>query len=97
MPIKGPTADLIGSYDILDEEDSVGEPERQLVEQFDVFQDVVVGGTGVRIFVVMTINQQFDYGFHGIGRDQSLVVSEKKQLITHRTARMNYNKFNAQF
>lgn len=73
MTIKRPTADFIRSNDVLDEEDSVGEPERQLVKQFDVLKDVVVGGTGVGIFIVVTIDQKFDYGFHGIGRDQSLI------------------------
>ena len=37
---------------------SIRKPQAELVEQLDVLQDVVVGGAGVRVLVVVAVDEQ---------------------------------------
>lgn len=45
MTVEPPATDLTRPNHVLDEEDSTTEPQRQLVEKFNVFQEVVIGCT----------------------------------------------------
>lgn len=42
VAVEGPAADLLTADHVLDEEDAPVEPQRQLVEQLDVPQQIVV-------------------------------------------------------
>lgn len=53
-------------------------PEAELVEELDVLEDVVVGGAGVAVLVVVAVDQQLDDGFRRVGGDQRLERRRRK-------------------
>lgn len=56
ISIEHPAGNLAGANDVFDEEDSTRKSQRQLVEQLDVLQQVVVAGVCVAILVVVTVD-----------------------------------------
>ena len=79
VAVEAPAADLARSDDVLDEEDTVGEPETELVKELDVLEDVVVRGACVGVFVVVPVDEQLDDGLLGVGGYQGLELN----LIVH--------------
>ena len=74
VSVEAPAADLAAADDVLDEEDPVAEAERELVEQLDVLEDVVVARPGVAVLVVVTVDQQLHDRLHHVGRYQGLLL-----------------------
>ena len=72
MTIKTPTANFVGTNDILDEKYTTTKSKGKLVKQLNVFEEVVVRRTGVAVLVVMTVDQKFDYWFQSISLDKCL-------------------------
>ena len=72
MTIKTPTANFVGTNDILDEKYTTTKSKGELVKQLNVFEEVVVRRTGVAVLVVMTVDQKFDYWFQSISLDKCL-------------------------
>ena len=44
MSVEGPTANLLTADHVLDEENATVEAQTQLIKEFDVLQQIVVGG-----------------------------------------------------
>ena len=78
VSVEAPAADLVRSDDVLDEEDAVGEAQAEFVEQLDVLEDVLVGGPGVAVLVVVAVDQKLHDRLQGVGGDQGLGRGEKK-------------------
>ena len=72
MTVEAPATDFIGTDDVFDEEDPVAESQRQFVKQLNVFQQVVVRSSRVRILVIVTVDQQFDDWLRSAGIYQGL-------------------------
>lgn len=56
ITIKRPAAYLVRSDHILDEKNTSTKAQRQLVEQFNVLEQIIVRGVCVRVFVVMSVD-----------------------------------------
>ena len=52
----------------------VGETQAELVEELDILEDVVVGGAGVGVLVVVAVDEQLDDGLGGVGGDEGLLL-----------------------
>ena len=72
VTIEAPAADLVAANNILDEENSVAEPQTQLVKQFNVLQEVVIAGPSIAVLV--SVDQKLHHGLNVVGVDQSLLL-----------------------
>ena len=74
VPVEAPAADLVAADDVLDEEDAVGEAQAEFVEQLDVLEDVLVGGPGVAVLVVVAVDQKLHDRLQRVGGYQCLRI-----------------------
>jgi hypothetical protein len=79
ISIKHPARDFTRPNHVLNEENPSREAKTQLVKQLDVLQQIVVGGCGVRVFVVVAIYQQFHDGFGAVGDEVVLLRRRRYQ------------------
>lgn len=78
--IETPATNLVASDHIFDEENSSTESKRQFVEEFQVFEKIVVGSARIRVLVVVTIDQQFHYRFGRSVYENCFLFSRSYQL-----------------
>ena len=74
MAVETPAADLIAAYHILDEQNSVAEPQTEFIKKLNILEKVVVTGPGVAVLVVVSVDQKLHHGLHVVGVDQSLLL-----------------------
>ena len=59
MAVEAPTTNFIWTDYIFDEKHTITEAKGQFVKKLNVFQKVVIGCSGIRILIVVTIYQKF--------------------------------------
>lgn len=61
VTVETPATDFVRADDILDKNYTTAEAQRQTVEHFEILEEIIIRGRGIRIFIVVSINQQFDH------------------------------------
>ena len=57
MAIEAPTTNFIWTNYVFNEKYTIAEAKRQFVEKLNIFQKVIIRGSGIRILIVVPIYQ----------------------------------------